>query len=151
MKMPSDPPCPPLRKRMRAHQATGLPVQYTLMSDREVHLPAPSFEFLILSLRFQTESQMGATSWGQEQPEVNLPLARHSIDLLVMLQEKTRNNLSLEEQRLLDNTVTELRFRYIAAFEDERKQRAQGDAAPAPQPSASEEAAPTEDGQQGDA
>src|SRR5271157_2498023 len=121
------------------------------MSDREVNLPTPSFEFLVLSLRLQTESHLGVTPWSQETPEVNLPVARHSIDLLAMLQEKTRNNLSMEEQRLLDNTVTELRFRYIAAFENERKKRAQGDAAPAPQPPAGEEAAPTEDGQQGDA
>ncbi len=38
--------------------------------------------------------------------------------MLAMLQEKTRGNLSLEEQRLLENTVTEMRFRYVlyAAF-----------------------------------
>ena len=48
-----------------------------------------------------------------EKPEPNLPMARHSIDMLAMLQEKTRGNLSMEEQRLLENGLTELRFRYV--------------------------------------
>ncbi len=59
----------------------------------------------------------------------DLRLARHFIDLLAMLQEKTRGNLTLEEQRLLDNTVTELRFRYIYAFENAQKKAAESSAA----------------------
>src|SRR5271157_476228 len=118
------------------------------MSDREVNLPMPSFEFLVLSLRLQTESHLGVTPWSQETPEVNLPVARHSIDLLAMLQEKTRNNLSMEEQRLLENTVTELRFRYIAAFENERKKAAEGAATAPEQPSSGEEAAAAQQGNQ---
>jgi hypothetical protein len=46
-----------------------------------------------------------------------------------MLQEKTRGNLSMEEQRLLDNTLTELRFRYLQAFENEQKKKAESSAA----------------------
>ena len=37
----------------------------------------------------------------------------HWIDLLIVLQEKTKGNLTLEESRQLDNMVTELRFRYV--------------------------------------
>ncbi len=59
----------------------------------------------------------------KEQPPVDLKSARHSIDLLAMLQEKTRGNLSLEEQRFLDNSLTELRFRYVQAVEASRKQK----------------------------
>jgi Domain of unknown function (DUF1844) len=58
----------------------------------------------------------------EENVEPNLPLARHSIDMLAMLQEKTRGNLSSEEQRLLENGLTELRFRYVQAV-DEQKRR----------------------------
>jgi hypothetical protein len=47
----------------------------------------------------------------------NLDLARHFIDTLAILQDKTRGNLSLEEQRLLDNSLTELRFRFVQASE----------------------------------
>ena len=48
-----------------------------------------------------------------EEAKVNLPRARHSIDLLGVLEEKTRGNLSIEEKRLLENTLTELRFRFL--------------------------------------
>lgn len=97
------------------------------MSDRDVPLPPPSFEFLVLSLRIQAESQLAAPEGGEKDPPADLRLARHFIDLLAMLQDKTRGNLSLEEQRLLDNTVTELRFRYLQAFEARQKKAAEAD------------------------
>ena len=63
----------------------------------------------------QAQMQLGLLNLGQtdDSEEPNLPLARHSIDLLGMLQEKTKGNLSIEEQRLLENGLTELRFRYV--------------------------------------
>jgi hypothetical protein len=48
-------------------------------------------------------------------------MARHSIDMMNVLLEKTRGNLSLDEQRLLENSLTELRFRYIQAVEESKK------------------------------
>ena len=54
---------------------------------------------------------------GEEHPEPDFDVARHHIDLLAMLQTKTKGNLSIEEQRMLDNSVTELRFRYVQARE----------------------------------
>lgn len=83
----------------------------------------------------QAESSLGAASWGGEQQDVNLPIARHTIDMLAVLQDKTRNNLSVEEQRLLDNSVTELRFRYIQASEAEEKKKVE---APSAAPEAQE-------------
>ena len=35
-----------------------------------------------------------------------------------MIQEKTRGNLSLEEQRLIENSLTELRFRFVQVTEN---------------------------------
>ena len=89
-------------------------------------LPPASFEFLTLSLRTQAEVQLGLMHFGppEEKPEPDLDLARHSIDLLAMLQEKTRGNLTLEEQRMLENSLTELRFRYVQVLEDTNKQKA---------------------------
>lgn len=80
-----------------------------------VTLPPASFEFLVLSLRAQAEMQLGLVSFGDERAEADLDLAKHSIDMLGVLAEKTRGNLSLEEQRLLENSLTELRFRYVQA------------------------------------
>jgi len=81
----------------------------------QVQVPPASFEYLVATFRFQSEMQLGLLHFGEEKdrPEPNLDLARHFIDTLAMLQEKTRGNLSLEEKRLLENTVTELRFRYV--------------------------------------
>ena len=94
----------------------------------EFHMPLPpaSFEFLTLSLRTQAEVQLGLLHFGppEEKPEPDFEMARHSIDLMAVLQEKTRGNLSIEEQRMLENSLTELRFRYIQVLEDSKKAKA---------------------------
>lgn len=77
-------------------------------------LPQASFSFLVLSMRAQAEMQLGLMQFGQEEkPEPDLLLARHTIDLMAMLLEKTKGNLALDEQRLLENSLTELRFRFV--------------------------------------
>ena|SRR5579863_9858951 len=91
--------------------------------DTEFPLPPANFLFLVESILMQAQIQLGLLNFGEkdEKPEVNLPLARHSIDLLGMLQEKTQGNLSLEEQRLLENGLTELRFRYVQVADEEKR------------------------------
>ena len=86
-------------------------------------LPPATFDFLILSLRAQAEMQMGLFHFGDEaeKPEPDFDLARHSIDMMNVLLDKTKGNLSLDEQRLLENSLTELRFRYIQAVEESKK------------------------------
>ena len=93
------------------------------MSDQEYPLPPATFEFLILSLKAQTEMHLGMYHFGDEKdrPEPDFRIARHTIDLLAMLQEKTRGNVSMEEQRLVDNALTELRFRFVQALENKEK------------------------------
>lgn len=93
------------------------------MSDREYPLPPATFEFLILSLKAQTEMHLGMYHFGEEkdQPEPDFRIARHTIDLLAMLQEKTRGNVTMEEQRLVENALTELRFRFVQAMENKEK------------------------------
>jgi hypothetical protein len=75
-------------------------------------LPAPDFDFLVYSLRIQAELNMGLLPL-EEPAECDFELARHNIDLLAMLQEKTRGNLSIEEQQALDSSVTELRLHLV--------------------------------------
>ena len=92
-----------------------------LMSEADSHpLPPPTFTFLVLSLRAQAEIQLGLMHFGEseEKPQPSLPMARHSIDLLAMLLEKTKGNLALEERRLLENSLTELRFRFVQVTEE---------------------------------
>jgi len=86
-------------------------------SNLEMPVPPATFEFLVMSLRAQAEIQLGLVHFGpeEERPEPKLPLARHAIDMLAMLLEKTKGNLSLEETRALENSVTELRFLFVQA------------------------------------
>ncbi len=74
-------------------------------------LPPANFEILILSLVMQAEMELRPDGDPSRPPDV--ALAKHSIDLLGVLAEKTKGNLTLEEQRLLENSLTELRFRYV--------------------------------------
>ena len=89
-------------------------------------LPPASFAFLVLSLRAQAEMQLGLMRFGEEdKEEPNLPLARHSIDLMGMLLDKTKGNLELDERRLLENSLTELRFRFVQVSDEVAKAAAQ--------------------------
>ena len=94
--------------------------------DYQIPLPPASFSFIVLSLRAQTEMQLGLMHFGEEEkPEPDLRLARHTIDLMAVLLEKTKGNLELEEQRLLENSLTELRFRFVQVSDEVGKTESQ--------------------------
>ncbi len=86
-------------------------------------MPPVNMEFLVLSLKAQAEMQLGLLHLGDDKnaPKPDIRIARHTIDVLALLQDKTRNNLSMDEQRLLENSLTELRFRYVQALESRNK------------------------------
>ena len=105
------------------------------MSDAGFPLPPPTFEFLVFSLKTQAEMRLGLLSFGspeEKEDAPDLPAARHAIDMLAMIQEKTRGNLSLEEQRLIENSLTELRFRFVQVTEETAKAAASSKVAEAP-------------------
>ena len=83
-------------------------------------IPPASFELLVFSLAIQAQVQLSSEGT-PEGPPPDLDVARHSIDLLAVLKTKTEGNLTLEESRLLENTLTELRFRYIQRVEEINK------------------------------
>jgi hypothetical protein len=100
-------------------ESTSQGLEDALSEPRPI-LPPADFDFLVYSLRLQAELNLGLLpmgAMGEDQPPPDFELARHNIDLLVMLQSKTKGNLSVEEQRALDNSVTELRFRFVQARE----------------------------------
>ncbi len=47
-------------------------------------------------------------------PQVNLVLAQQAIDILAMLQEKTKGNLTADEARFLENVLLDLRLRFVS-------------------------------------
>jgi hypothetical protein len=92
------------------------------MSESDFPLPPATFEFLVFSLKMQAELRLGIVAMpGEAQDAPDLRAARHTIDMLAMIQDKTRGNLSLPEQRLIENSLTELRFRFVQVTEDTAK------------------------------
>lgn len=82
----------------------------------EENFPNASFENLILMLATTGLMQLGeAVNPMTQKVEKNLELARHTIDSLAMLKEKTKGNLTSEEEKLLDDIIYELRMKYIEA------------------------------------
>lgn len=98
----------------------------TAQDSPEVNFPLPpaSFSLLAMSLRAQAEMSLGLIHFGEEKdrPKPDLDAARHAIDMMAMLQEKTKGNLTTEEQRLLENSLTELRFRFVQAAEQTKSE-----------------------------
>lgn len=93
------------------------------MSDSGFPIRPATFEVLVISLKMQAELSLGLMYFGEEQNQTpDLHAARHAIDLLAMLAEKTKGNLSLEEQRLVENSLTELRFRFVQVSEAAAKE-----------------------------
>jgi len=79
--------------------------------------PPVDFGSFCLSLATSALYHMGVAPHpeGGEAAEKNLPLARHTIDSLEMLERKTRGNLDDEEAQLLQSLLYELRMRYVEA------------------------------------
>jgi len=77
-------------------------------------LPEVNFSSLILSLSSTAFLHLGEIpdpATGQRQKD--MALAKHVIDTIGMLKEKTRGNVSAEEKQLIDNVLTDLRLRYV--------------------------------------
>ena len=77
-------------------------------------IPPASFSTLVTTLATQIFLSLG----GMEDPKtkqryVDLDLAKHQIDILVVLEEKTAGNLTDEEKKLLDQVLYETRMQYV--------------------------------------
>jgi hypothetical protein len=77
-------------------------------------LPPASFPTLVQSILTQILFYLGELTTRGSEPSVNLDMAKHQIDILGILEEKTRNNLSAEEKQLLDTALYETRMRYVS-------------------------------------
>ena len=77
-------------------------------------LPQASFATLVQSILTQVLFYLGDLSTRGQEPMINLDMAKHNIDTLSVLEEKTRGNLTEEEKRLLDAALYEARMRYVA-------------------------------------
>ncbi len=77
-------------------------------------LPQGNFAALISMLTTQALFALGLLQVkGQEKREPDLELAKYNIDMLEILEEKTKGNLTKEEETVLANTINELRMGYV--------------------------------------
>lgn len=77
-------------------------------------LPQASFASIIQSLMTQALYYLGEIGDENTPPMINLDLAKYQIDMLGVLEEKTKGNLTRDEQTLLDQTLYDLRSRYVS-------------------------------------
>jgi hypothetical protein len=77
-------------------------------------LPKGNFAALISMLTTQALFALGLIQVrGQDERKPDLEMARYNIDLLETLQEKTKGNLTKEEEKVLKNTISEIRMGYV--------------------------------------
>lgn len=83
-------------------------------AQKEFVIPEPNFPFFITTLAMQATIALGdAQNPADGKKEKSLPQAKFLIDTLGMLQEKTKNNLTPEENSMLEGVLYELRMRYV--------------------------------------
>lgn len=79
-------------------------------------MPEVDFGMFVMSLASSVLVHLGEIEHPDSRArEPNLPLAKQTVDILGMLREKTRGNLSQEEAQLLDNLLYDLRMKYVDA------------------------------------
>ena len=78
-------------------------------------LPAVDFTTFVLSLSHSALLHLGDAPHpsGGTSEEVDLPMARQTIDLLALIQEKTHGNLTGAEEQMLTQALYDLRLRFV--------------------------------------
>ena len=80
-------------------------------------LPQIDFSTFVLSLAASAMVQLGVAPGpeGEKREAPDMPMARHTIDTLEMLAEKTRGNLDADEEKLLQSVLYEVRMIFVRA------------------------------------
>jgi hypothetical protein len=135
--MPAAPTPEEMEQSRAAFQATAdrLDTAVRAANPGMEHPPAMSFDQLVQSVYMQAILQLGGGTQEGQQPQVDILGARQSIDMLGILDEKTRGNLTSAEQNLLSSALFELRLGFLEitqALARSAQQRA--GAAPMPPP-----------------
>ena len=109
---------------LTSEQTEQARVAYEMTSDRldtairaanpgADHPPAMTFDQLVQSVYMTSIMQLGGATPEGQQPQVDIIGARQSIDMLAVLAEKTKGNLTPEESRLLESALFELRMAFL--------------------------------------
>jgi hypothetical protein len=90
------------------------------MTEDDDAPPSIDFNTFVLSLSTSALMHLG-TLPGSEDTTVNLAHAKQSIDCIALLEEKTKGNLTGEEERLISEVLYDLRLRFVAATKEAGK------------------------------
>ncbi len=81
-------------------------------------LPEVNFTSLIFSLSSSALFYLGEVADPEtNQPKKDLSLAKHTIDTISMLKDKTKGNLTDEEDKFITTVIADLKWRYVKALE----------------------------------
>ncbi len=131
--MPPPPTVEEKRDQATAYEASAQRVEDLLRAQNPTMGAQPpiKFEHLVQQLYLSALMQMGAATPEGQRPRVDIVGARQSIDMLGVLEEKTKGNLAPIETRMLDTVLFELRMTFL---ELTKMISLQGVQAPPPKP-----------------
>jgi hypothetical protein len=96
--------------------------------------PAVSFEQIVQSIYMTAIMQLGGGTPEGQQPKVDLMGARQSIDMLTILGDKTKSNLTPPEAQMMDNALFELRMGFLEVTQALARSAARAQPGPPPAP-----------------
>ena len=102
------------REREAAEKSPAAEPAATAQTPPDVELPPATLTYLASSLYFQASMFLGLMPHpGSGKLEKNLPVAKHSIDMLEVLQQKTEGNRTPDESDELEAMLHQLRMAYV--------------------------------------
>jgi hypothetical protein len=112
---PEMPPAPTSEQADQARRAYEMTADRLDVAIRSAnpgmdHPPAMNFE---QSIYMTAIMQLGGAAHEGQQPQVDIMGARQSVDMLAVLADKTKGNLSAEETRLLESALFEMRMAFL--------------------------------------
>lgn len=113
--LPPAPTAEQAEQSRRAYEATTerLDTAVRATNPGMEHPPAVGFDSLVQSIYMTAIMQLGGATPEGQPPQVDILGARQSIDMLAVLAEKTKGNLTTDESRLLDSALFELRMAFL--------------------------------------
>lgn len=104
----------PKSEESRAASAAAEHAYNQAAGPKSTKLPEASFLGLVNMLAVEAAMHLGLIRTPEGVPPVDLEAARHLVDMLGILQQKTRGNLTPEEDDLLENVLADLRMQFVA-------------------------------------
>jgi hypothetical protein len=113
--LPPAPTAQESREQKAAYEASAERVEDLLRAQNPGmgKQPVVGFEHLVQQFYLSAMIQMGAGAQEGQRPRVDIVGARNTIDLMAVLAEKTKGNLTAQEDRMLQSVLFELRMAFL--------------------------------------